>query len=149
MSELKIFCRWGRGGNSDNFLSALPKTDTWTLIQGQTNISACYHSWLPVDQFWLEYLRFFILNTQAWNMFFISELHPNKKNLGPLAWAEIVTDTFTIEAHRFFRVRSNIFPGFIIFFQVFAPKPPIFPGFPGLALFFQVFQVRWEPCSFL
>ncbi len=40
------------------------------------------------------------------------------------------------------------FPGFAIFFQVFTPKPPVFPGFPGMDLFFQVFQVfqvRWEP----
>ncbi len=40
---------------------------------------------------------------------------------------------------------QNFFPGFATFFQVFAPKPPVFPGFPGLDLFFQVFQVRWEP----
>ncbi len=41
------------------------------------------------------------------------------------------------------------FPGFAIFLQVFALKPPVFPGFPGfpgMDLFFQVFQVRWEPC---
>ncbi len=29
----------------------------------------------PVDQFYLEYLRFFILNTQAWNELFILELY--------------------------------------------------------------------------
>ncbi len=38
MYKLKIFC--GQGGNSDNFLSALPRTDTQILIQGQTNISS-------------------------------------------------------------------------------------------------------------
>ncbi len=53
---------------------------------------------------------------------------------------------FLLRLLGFFGVRSIFFPGFVIFFQVFAPNPPIFPGFlgfPGLALFFQVW---WEPC---
>ncbi len=57
------------------------------------------------------------------------------------------SNAFSVEAFGLFGVRSNFFPGFAIFFQVFAQKPLVFPGFPGVTLFFQVFQVRWEPCT--
>ncbi len=39
MSKLKIFC--GQGvGNLDYVLSALPRTDDWRQIPGQTNVSS-------------------------------------------------------------------------------------------------------------
>ncbi len=52
----------------------------------------------------IRILRFSIINTQAYNKFFISEL------------------TFEVPI----KTSTVIFlPGFAIFFQVFAPKPPV------------------------
>ncbi len=43
-------------------------------------------------------------------------------------------------------LKTKSCPGSQIFFQVFAEKPLVFPGFSGLSWFSQVFQVKWEPC---
>ncbi len=72
------------------------------------------------------------------------------KNLGPLPRVGFFSDTFSVEAFGLFWGKVNFFPGFVIFFQVFAPKPPIFSRFSRSGPVFQVFkvfQVRWEPCT--
>ncbi len=88
----------------------------------------------------------FILNTQAWNEFFLSELHlwsSNKNQLFPNLYPNKEKSGISCLSNFFFRYffcwgswaflgwGQNIFPGFAIFFQVFAPNP----------LFFQVVQV--------